>query len=67
MVQIPAPAQTRLYRGARSEQARSRSRSVSPLSSSQRRSDFRPQVYADATLVFPLLVAATFAKSDTQS
>ena len=54
---------TKPSRGVRFAQARSPSRYI-PVHSFNftLTSDYGNQVYADATLVFPLLVAATFAR-----
>jgi hypothetical protein len=62
MVQTLVPGQMRRSPGVKSVPMRSLLRCLRPLICLVTTSYVEPQVFADATLVFPLLVAATFAQ-----
>jgi len=62
MALTPVPDQMKRFPGVKSVLVRSLSRYLQLIFCIVTTSHIEPQVFADATLVFPLLVAATFAQ-----
>lgn len=62
MALTPVPGQMRQYPGEKFAQVPSPSRRVTRVTVALHDLTEPTQVFADATLVFPLLVAATFAR-----